>query len=61
MIHAVDIPVFHSSYKELLAELTCDPGTLDCFLGECQICPNADEVKQHILEEIEDEAIDKIG
>ena len=61
MMHAVDIPVFRSSYKQLLAALTCNPGTLDCFLGECKICPNADEMKQHILEEIEDEAIDEIG
>ena len=61
MMHAVDIPVFRSSYKQLLAELTCNPGTLYCFLGEFQLCPNADEMKQHILEEIEDEAIDEIG
>ena len=60
MMHAVDIPRFHGSYKHLLAEITCNPGTMDCFLGNCSDCPPVAELRQHILDGIEDEGIDEI-
>ncbi len=60
MIHAVDIPHFRESYKNLLAAITCNPGTTDCFLGNCSMCPQVAELKQQIMEEIEEEAIDEI-
>ena len=60
MMHAVDIPRFHGSYKHLLAEITCNAGTMDCFLGNCSDCSPVAELRQHILDEIEDEGIDEI-
>ena len=55
---AKDIPL--STYHHCLARMICNPPLPDCYLGECEVCPGTDTLKQNLFSIIDKHMIDTI-
>ena len=61
MPHHSNLPTIRDiNHRHLLDKITCDQKRLECFLGECQQCPDPDSFKQDLLADFDEEAIDSV-
>ena len=49
-----------STYHHLLAKMICNPPLPDCYLGECEVCPGIEPLKQELYSLFDENMIDSI-
>ena len=49
-----------STYHHCLARMMCNPPLPDCYLGECEVCPGTDPLKQDLYSIFDEHMIDTI-
>ena len=50
-----------SDYKLFLAKIMCLPPTPDCHLDECKNCPGTDQLKEQLMNKLEEEMIESVA
>ncbi|KYM96890.1 hypothetical protein ALC62_12427 [Cyphomyrmex costatus] len=53
-----DLPL--KSYSDCLQEITCKNPTSSCHLGKCELCPDGESLKNHLLSILHERYIDRI-